>query len=355
MGGIAAYSTTPGSNTTLNGIGVSDSSPPDTVDNMVRQLMADIRDAFDDIGGAATSAGTDTVTLTTGQTLTAYADGYRLTFIAGGTNTGATTLNVDSVGAKAVVKGDGSATALAAGDITAGMPVDVVYDASVGSGSWLLMNPKSGLSSYISNVVEDTTPQLGGQLDVNGKALGDGTRELLTFTEDASAVNHVNIENQATGGGPIVRSAGDDTNVDLLLGAKGSGQIKTESGINVNLEDKQLIRANLKDYGEITNAIGSIGGGTQDIDLTAGNVVSGTVDTSTTTFTFSNPTASDEGCSFTLVLTNGGSQTVNWPASVDWAGGAAPSLTASGVDILEFFTINGGTIWYGFAAGLDMQ
>lgn len=119
--------------------------------------------------------------------------------------------------------------------------------------------------------------------------------------------------------------------------------------------DNQLIRWNLLDYGEVTNAIGSIGGGTQDIDLTLGNSVTATVDTSTTTFTFSNPTASDEQCGFVLYLTNGGSQTVNWPAAVDWAGGTAPTLTAAGKDILCFTTIDGGTTWYGFAAGLDMQ
>ena len=72
--------------------------------------------------------------------------------------------------------------------------------------------------------------------------------------------------------------------------------------------------------------------------MTAGNSVSGTVDTSTTTFTFSNPTASDELCAFSLVLINGGSQTVNWPGTVDWAGGTAPTLTTAGVDILVFAT-----------------
>lgn len=148
---------------------------------------------------------------------------------------------------------------------------------------------------------------------------------------------------------------------DLFLASGGvinwaNGNVAiTHSSGQISLGDAVLARANLKDYGEVTNAIGSIGGGTQDIDLTLGNVVTGTVDTSTTTFTFSNPTASDEGCSFTLVLTNGGSQTVNWPASVDWAGGNAPSLTSSGVDVLTFFTVDGGTVWFGFSAGLDMQ
>ena len=135
-----------------------------------------------------------------------------------------------------------------------------------------------------------------------------------------------------------------------LLGTAGG----TMAG-NITMADYLITRPVIKDYGETVNAIGSIGGGTQDIDITLGNVVSGTVDTSTTTFTFSNPSASGTNCSFTLYLTNGASQTVNWPASVDWAGGTAPTLTASGVDILTFTTLDGGTIWYGFAAGLDMQ
>lgn len=81
-------------------------------------------------------------------------------------------------------------------------------------------------ATILTGIVQDTTPQLGGQLDVNGQAIGDGTRELLTFTEDASAVNHVDIENQATGGGPIIRAAGDDTNVPLLLQGKGTGAVQ---------------------------------------------------------------------------------------------------------------------------------
>jgi len=127
----------------------------------------------------------------------------------------------------------------------------------------------------------------------------------------------------------------------------------TMSGETV-FADQLATRPEMKDYSETVNVIGATGGGTQDIDLTAGNVVTATVDTSANTFTFSNPSASGKSCSFTLILTNGGSQTVNWPGSVDWAGGSAPTLTTSGVDIICFTTVDGGTIWYGFAAGLEM-
>ena len=133
-----------------------------------------------------------------------------------------------------------------------------------------------------------------------------------------------------------------------------SKSVTADSSGIVNHADYQVVRPYLKDYAETVNAIGGTGGGTQDIDVTAGNVVTATVDTSTNTFTFSNPSATGRACSFTLLLTNGGSQTVNWPSSVDWAGGDAPSLTSSGVDVLTFTTVDAGTIWYGFAAGLDM-
>jgi len=122
----------------------------------------------------------------------------------------------------------------------------------------------------------------------------------------------------------------------------------------VNHADYQVQRPYFLDIAETVNAIGSTGGGTQDIDLTVGNVVSATVDTSANTFTFSNPSATGRSCSFVLILTNGGSQTVNWPGSVDWAAATAPTLTTAGVDVLTFTTLDAGTIWYGFAAGLAM-
>ncbi len=143
------------------------------------------------------------------------------------------------------------------------------------------------------------------------------------------------------------------SNAQTQLAAKLPLAGGTMSGETI-FADQLATRPVMKDYGETVNAIGSIGGGTQDIDLESGNVVTGTVDTSTTTFTFSNPPATGTSGSFTLILTNGGSQTVNWPAAVDWAGSTAPTLTTSGVDVITFTTIDAGTIWYGFAAGLDM-
>jgi uncharacterized protein YjbI with pentapeptide repeats len=73
-----------------------------------------------------TVAGADTITGTLLPTLTAYATGQMFYFVSVGANTGAVTLNIDGLGAKAVTR-DGS-SALAAGDINSGEIVVVVYD-----------------------------------------------------------------------------------------------------------------------------------------------------------------------------------------------------------------------------------
>jgi len=99
------------------------------------------------------------------------------------------------------------------------------------------------------------------------------------------------------------------------------------------------------------NIVGSIGNGTHSVNLNLGRSVSMTITAATATLTFDNPFPTGQEDGFTLYITNGGSpQVVAWPASVDWAGGTAPTLTASGVDVLVFTTVDGGTIWNGAMA-----
>lgn len=120
------------------------------------------------------------------------------------------------------------------------------------------------------------------------------------------------------------------------------------SGVNIINDARTVIN-----YGLTHNALGS-GSGTRDIDLSLGNFVSATV-AGTTTWTFSNPLASPNACGFILELTDGGSATVNWPAAIRWPGGTAPTLTASGVDVLAFITDDGGTNWRGAVSMLDSK
>ena len=100
----------------------------------------------------------------------------------------------------------------------------LIYDVTAGA---LRKIQKSNIASTetFTSLVQDTTPQLGGQFDVNGNAIGDGTLELLKFSETGSAVNELTITNAATGNGPQLSATGDDTNIDLKLTAKGTGSI----------------------------------------------------------------------------------------------------------------------------------
>ena len=91
-----------------------------------------------------------------------------------------------------------------------------------------------------------------------------------------------------------------------------------------------------------------------DVDLSAGNYFTKTIST-TTTLTVSNVPTTGTAISFILDLTNGGAGTITWWSGMKWAGGTAPTLTASGRDVLGFFTHDGGTTWSGFLLGKDVK
>jgi len=94
----------------------------------------------------------------------------------------------------------------------------------------------------------------------------------------------------------------------------------------------------------------SLSGATPSVDCEAGNVFALST-TGNTTFTFSNPPASGTAYGFMLRLTAGGTHTITYPASVDWAGATAPDAPASGeTDVLVFTTTDGGATWYGALA-----
>ena len=117
--------------------------------------------------------------------------------------------------------------------------------------------------------------------------------------------------------------------------------------------DNLVTRSILKDYAVEGSAIGATGA-TATIDMEVANFFSATLDQACT-FTFSNPPASGDFGAFVLELTNGGAFVITYPASVDFVGGVAPTLTASGVDQLVFTTRDGGTTYFAFVAGLDIK
>jgi len=125
MSDIQTWSNTAASNNASPPNGFPEGMAPSTVNDAAREVMAAISRYRSDTDGVNTSAGTNTITLAASRTMTAYAQGDLYTFKAGGTNTGATTINVDSLGAKAV---QFNGAALVGGEIVSGLMYTVVYD-----------------------------------------------------------------------------------------------------------------------------------------------------------------------------------------------------------------------------------
>jgi hypothetical protein len=94
-------------------------------------------------------------------------------------------------------------------------------------------------------------------------------------------------------------------------------------------------------------------GGSITIDLSTANNFRRQFN-ATATVTLSNAPASN-AFGFTLVAVNAGAYVITWPVNVDWAGGSAPILTSSGVDVLVFYTFDNGTTYLGFVAGKNLN
>jgi hypothetical protein len=175
----------------------------------------------------------------------------------------------------------------------------------------------SGVSGYSGvaggvDIVNDTTPQLGGNLDVNGKTI--------------TSVS----------------------NGDVLIQPDGSGS--TVFG------DTVVKTPVLQDISEKVNVIGTGLSGAQTIDYTLGGVVTATV-TGAAQWTVTNPPASGKCGTIVFHLTNGGLgiQTLFSGNAVKWPGGTAPTLTSSGTDMLVFTTLDAGTTWRGVLSGADFK
>ena len=94
------------------------------------------------------------------------------------------------------------------------------------------------IGTGIADVVDDTSPQLGGDLDTNSFNIkiddahfiaDDDGNEQIIFQKTASAVNELEVTNAATGNPPILGASGE-TDVDIHIKPKGSGETRVGTG-----------------------------------------------------------------------------------------------------------------------------
>lgn len=126
---VSSWSTTAASNNSTPPDGFPEGMAAADFNNAAREVMAAVKTWQNQLHATVIAAGTaDVLTLTYTPAPAAYVSGMRRCFYKNGSdNTTAVTLNVNSLGAKAVVKRDGS-TALSAADMKANALYEVVYD-----------------------------------------------------------------------------------------------------------------------------------------------------------------------------------------------------------------------------------
>lgn len=214
MAGILEYSTTPSSNTTINGIGISGSSSIKYGDDAIRQFMADVRSAVtkssDKAAGThmATKAdhnqlwrvtGTATINLTSAATLTAgwalwvMADGGVVTIDPAGSEkiNGAATLQLVDGSAALII-----CTATAFRAVIFNAPFDT---GTLGQAAFLDVGTTAGTVAAGDDArIADALQKSGGTMNggvVGPAAANDGTKSGGTYTPDPTGNNWRKIIN----------------------------------------------------------------------------------------------------------------------------------------------------------------
>ncbi len=194
------------------------------------------------------------------------------------------------------------------------------------------------------DVVDDTSPQLGGNLDTNDfniafddahGIIDENGNEQLIFQTTGSAVNQLDITNAATGNPPKISATGGDSNIDLDLAAKGTGHLTVRGNTNSGAIQ---FNCELNSHGQIVIAQPHSAGVTNTLTLPAG--ASSTLVSLVSTDILTNKTLTSPKIGTSILDTNGNElfkltatgSAVNELTYANAATGNKPAFTATGGD-----------------------
>ena len=181
-------------------------------------------------------------------------------------------------------------------------------------------------------LVDDTTPQLGGNLDINGN-------DIPGFATDAEVALKAPLASPTFTGTPAAPTAAtttDTTQVATTAFVQQEltaytpdivGDTTPQLGGDLDCNGNQITGSS---YAQIADA--SLGTGTHTFDYSAGDMqqltATGNITLATSNFIASNV------CAMVIDAVNWGAYTITHPAAWLFSGGAAPTYTASGTDRL---------------------
>jgi len=211
----------------------------------------------------------------------------------------------------------------------------------------------AAIDTGIASVVDDATPQLGGNLDTNannilidnGNFIGDENGlEQIKFATTASAVNEFSVTNAATGNAPNLSATGSDSNIDLNLTPKGigrttfNGQGKIQS-VAEKVTTEATAATGTVNYDVLTQAVWNFttnasGNWTLNIRGDGSNTLNSIMDTG-------------ESITIAHIVSQGGTAYYNSAVQIDgsgvtpeWQGGSAPTEgNASSLDTYTYTII----------------
>ena len=226
-----SWSTTAGSNTTVNGINIDEGWSAADINNSIRDIMAQLALLRKLISGSVTTGGSaNAQTLASGFSMSAYQQDMPLVFEAGYTNTASATLNVDSIGAKTLIRGDGQV--LFPADIVAGGIYWAIYES--GADKIVLLNPSNQRGIVGINAQTGTTYTL--LITDAGKliTMSNASANTLTIPPNSSVAfpvgTIVGVRQKGAGATTITAGAG----VTLNAVSTGSGTLLAKfSGVSI--------------------------------------------------------------------------------------------------------------------------
>jgi len=204
-----------------------------------------------------------------------------------------------------------------------------------------------------SNTAVGTTALFSITVGSSNSALGWGALQAVSGNNQNSAFGAESLyittgsNNTAVGyqAGSTLTTGANNT----LLGNGAAASSATVSN-EITLGNSSVNRFRVPGAG-IDNTSAALSGTTPSVDVGARDTYTLTT-SGNTTFTFTGAPSTGQVGTFSLIITAGGTHTLTWPASVLWAGGTAPAAPANTeTQVYTFFTVNGGTAYYGFLAG----